>query len=485
MHRFLLRALLLSGCLLLSACASYSGIAPQAKPLTAASISGSDPAASFAAWPRQDWWREFHDPALTALIEQALAGSPSLQAATAKLARARAVADQAESGLWPQFGTSLSLLRERFSERGEVPPPYAGTTRDINDLQFGGRWELDFFGKNREGLHQAIGELRATAAEHQAAQLMLASAVARSYFNLARLRAQRELAAQRQSQRSALAALIARRFKAGLDRRSDLDAIDGLVAEDVRDIALLEEMTDLARHALAALSGQGPDAVKDLAPTLPALSPLPLPPRLPAALLGHRADVVAARWRVEAAVHGLDASKALFYPNVNLLAFTGYSAIGFDHWLDAGSRQPGIGVAVNLPLFDAGRLRSLYRGNAAAVDGAVAAYNSTLLDALHDVADQLTILQALQAQLAGQEAVQGAAERSRDLALQRYQAGISDRLSALNMETALIAQRRASIELQARWIEGRIALLRALGGGFAEDAATALAASVDSTTTEN
>ena len=111
---------------------------------------------------------------------------------------------------------------------------------------------------------------------------------------------------------------------------------------------------------------------------------------------------------------------------------------------------------------------------------AVAAYNGTLLEALHDVADQLSTLQSLDTQIARQHAAQASAERSYALALKRYKADIADRLSVLNVESNLIAQRRASVDLQARWIDSRLRLVRALGGGFKDtsdttDSAVALA----------
>jgi outer membrane protein TolC len=90
------------------------------------------------------------------------------------------------------------------------------------------------------------------------------------------------------------------------------------------------------------------------------------------------------------------------------------------------------------------------------------------LEALRDVADQLSTLKALETQLSRQQAVLASAERSYGLALQRYKADISDRLTVLNVETNLIAQRRIAVDLQARWIDSRIHLVRALGGGFEE-----------------
>jgi len=487
MNKQLSLAVMMVGALALGGCASYSGIAPEAKTLDATTLMGNEAPAAYAAWPKEDWWHELQDPVLTQLIEQALADSPSLQAATAKLNRARAISGVAESALSPQANVSMSSTRERFSERGMIPPPYAGTTQNINDLEVSGQWELDFFGKNRESLKAALGELRATEAEHQAARMMLAADVARSYYSLARLLAQHEVTEQRSRQRAELAALAERRFKAGLDTRVELESAQGALPENARDIASLDEQIGLARHALAALIGQGPEALATLSPSLPEVAPLALPSTLPAGLLGHRADVVAARWRVESAVRGMDAAKAQFYPDINLKAFTGFSAIGFDHWLEAGSRQPGIGFAISLPLFDAGRLRNMYRVSAAMVDNSVASYNAALVDALRDVADQLTSLQALEVQLSKQEAALASAERSHRLALQRYRAGISDRLTELNAETNLILQRRTAVDLQARWIDGRIRLIRALGGGFSEESAlpTTLVAAPETQTTNN
>lgn len=462
--------LLAAANLVLAGCASYSGIAPQGQAQDLAALAASAPTASFADWPHQDWWRELSDPVLEQLIAQALNDSPTLQAAGARLRRAQAIAGQAESTLWPTVDASSSNSRERFSENGLIPAPYAGTTQSVNELQVSGRWELDFFGKNSAALKASLGELRASEAEHQAARMLLANSVARSYYNLARLLAQHELAQQRSQQRGELAALTERRVKAGLDTHVELETARGVLSENARDIAGLDEQIDLARHALAALIGRGPDAVDAIAPTLPAVAPLALPAMLPAELLGHRADIVAARWRVESSVKGLDSTRALFYPNINLRAFTGFSAIGTDQWLAAGSRHPGLGLAISLPLFDADRLRNQYRTSAAAVDSSLASYNSTLLDALRDVADQLSTLKSLDAQLSRQQAALASATRSYDLALQRYQADISDRLTVLTVETNLIAQRRIAVDLAARWIDSRLQLNRALGGGFDETA---------------
>ena len=115
-----------------------------------------------------------------------------------------------------------------------------------------------------------------------------------------------------------------------------------------------------------------------------------LQPSIPADLLGRRADIAAARWRVEAATQDVANAKTQFYPNINLVAFAGFQSIGFDKLLKSGSQQWGVGPAIRLPIFEGGRLRANLRGKSADLDAAIESYNGTVLDAVRDVADQVS-----------------------------------------------------------------------------------------------
>jgi NodT family efflux transporter outer membrane factor (OMF) lipoprotein len=170
----------------------------------------------------------------------------------------------------------------------------------------------------------------------------------------------------------------------------------------------------LTRNALAALVGQPQLQVEPRA--LADARPVPLPDTLPADLLARRPDITAARWRVEAATHDVASAKASFYPNVNLSAFVGLSSIGLGRLLDAGSEQWGVGPAIHLPIFDAGRLRANLRGKSADLDLAVESYNGAVLDAVRDVADQLASARSITRQQAQQREAQAAAESAYDIA---------------------------------------------------------------------
>ncbi len=465
----------------LAGCASYAGIAPELSELQLRDAAALQPtpqtnATPVTAWPAPTWWRAFADPGLESLMIQALVDNLDVQAAAVRFKQAEAASGLAESTLWPQVNASATSTRERFSEFGTTPPPVAGTTASINDLQLTGQWTLDFFGRNRATLQAALGKVRAADAEQQATRVLLTTAVARRYYQLAGLLAQRAVLTQRQHQQTTLAQLRQRRFAAGIDTRLTLESASAGVPDSARALAQLDEQIVLLRHALAALLGQGPQALATLTPRWPqspqsqsaqTLANWSLPTQLPADLLGHRADISAARWRVEAARQQLHAEQAAFYPNLDLRAFLGFSALGFDHWLAAGSRQPGVGVALSLPVFDAGRLRNQYRAAAADVDAAVVAYNSTLLNAVRQTADALSTLQLLEQQRSQQQAVLASTERRYALAQQRYRADLTDQLTLLDAENQVLTQQLNVVVLQARWLDARLALVEALGGSFA------------------
>ena len=456
--------------LTLAGCASTEGIASQARPIAPAAVGIADAAAPGAPAVAPDWWASFGDPALTALIERSLVDSPTLKVAQARLARASANVGAADAARGPQVNGSLDATRQRYTATGLYPLPIAGSIRNTATLQATGSWDLDLFGRNRAVLDAAIGVERAASADRDAARVLLSSNVARTYLQLARLVEQREVALRSLAQRDELLGLIRQRVQAGIDTAVELRQGEALLPETRQQLEALDEQIGLARHALAALSVQPPNAFDTLVPRFAALTMVSPPEALPADLLGRRADISAARWRIEAATRDVDAARAQFYPNINITAFVGLSSVGLDRVLRSGSEQYGAGPAIHLPIFDAGRLRANLRGKASDLDLAIESYNGTVVDAVHDVADQLGSLQSLERQRREQTLAQTAAELTYDLATQRYRAGLGTYLTVLNAEASVLTARRLSTDLLARAYDTRIALIRALGGGHVPSA---------------
>ncbi|HEX6703638.1 MAG TPA: efflux transporter outer membrane subunit [Albitalea sp.] len=458
---------------LVAGCASTAGVAPPSRAMLTATQAGATDAA--AEGPRADWWRSFGDPQLDALVDKALASQPSLQVVQARLVQAQAAADAAGAARRPQVNGAVDLTDQRFTENGLVPPPLAGSVRWNNSANISATWELDLFGRQRAALASAIGQLRATEADAQAARVLLAGNVATAYVNLGRLVEARTIAEQALGQRGQTVSLVRQRIQAGLDTNVELRQSEGLIAQTRVELEAADEATARARHALAELTGQGPHALDTLSPSLAALRSVPLPATLGADLLGRRADLVAQRWRVEAAAKDVDVARAQFYPNVNLAAFVGLSSIGLDNFVKAGSQTYGIGPALRLPIFDGGRLRANLGAKNAEVDAAVEGYNAALLRALREVADEIASLRSVERQQQAQDDALKSAESANDLAAQRYRAGLGNYLTVLTAEQNVLAQRRAASDLKARHLGAEAALARALGGGYQGEAPPALA----------
>jgi NodT family efflux transporter outer membrane factor (OMF) lipoprotein len=418
------------------------------------------------SWPAAGWWSELGDPELTRLVERALADSPNLMAANARSVRAAAVVAGVNADRSPVVALDATVTRQRFSEHGTVPPPYAGSWQTVNNLQVGGQWEIDLFGRNRAALESAIGAQRATAADAEAARLLLATNVARNWIGLARLLELRRTVAATRDQRRQFMDLVTQRVRSGLDTRVEQHQAEGLFFEVERDLPAIDEQISLSRHSLAALTAQAPAAVDHLAPAWDRARQPNLPASVPADLVGRRPDLAAARLRVQASLADVDLERTRFYPNLSLNGFIGLNSIGLSQWLQAGSAIAGLGPALHLPIFDAGRLQAGYRARNADVDAAIAAYNATLIDAVHEVADELGSLRHLQTQQAQQAKVQAAAEQAAELATARYRAGLGSFLTVLTAQTNVLAQRRVSIDLKFRAIDTDLALIRSLGGGY-------------------
>jgi NodT family efflux transporter outer membrane factor (OMF) lipoprotein len=460
----------LAAALLLAGCASFSGIEPRAR-LQGGADAGV-PANDAAVTPslQDDWWTAFGDPQLDQVVGRALQGNPSLRVARARLDRARSVLEVANAATLPQVQGSADATRQHFSANNIYPPPLGGSTRELGTVQLAGSWELDFFGKHRQALEAALGASRAAQADVDAARTVLAANVARTYFQAVRLQDQLQVAQRTLEQRQQQLDLVRDRVRAGLDTTLEERQSEGALPEVRQQIEALQEQAGLARNALAALVGQ-PDL--ELAPrSLAAAKPLALPNTIPADLLGRRADIAAARWRVEAATHDVASAKASFYPNVNLTAFVGLSSLGLGNLLEAGSQQWGIGPAIHLPIFDAGRLRANLRGKTADLDLAVESYNGALLEAVRDVADQLTSARSIARQQAEQKQAQASAEAAYDIAVQRYKAGLGTYLNVLSAESAVLNQRRLAVDLAGRALDTQVQLARALGGGYRADPGT-------------
>jgi NodT family efflux transporter outer membrane factor (OMF) lipoprotein len=453
----------------LTACASLPGPQPQPaiRPQSAwsSSQSFSGPAGE---WPSAGWWKAYGDTQLDALIEEGLAGSPSVAVADARLRRARAFEGSARGALAPQISAGAQLNQQKQSYNYLTPPEM--TPQGWNDygrasLDFS--WELDFWGKNRAALAAATSEAVAASADGTQARLALSSAIASSYAELSRLYSALDTAVAARELRTKTAALFGKRFDNGLETRGSQRQADSRRASSEADVLSLEEQVALQKNRIAALLGAGPDRALTIArPRAGIQRAFTLPASLSADLIGRRPDLVAARLRAEAAAKRIHVQRAQFYPNVNLTAFIGVQSFGIEMLENSGSDFGGAGPAITLPIFNGGKLRAQLRGAEAEYAEAVANYEKALVQALQEVADAAISQRALGGQLERIDVAVEAAREAWRVQNNRYEGGLATYLDVLTAEDYLLGNLRAQSDLRSRSMSLDVALNRALGGGY-------------------
>ena len=424
--------------------------------------------ASPAAWPELNWWTAYDDPQLSALIEEALGNSPNLAQAQARVRAASAGLDAATAGAGPELTLNAGAVEQKQSYNFGVPPAFVPQGyNDYGRATLNFNYEFDFWGRNRAAIASAASQARAAEADGAQARLMLSTAVALAYADFARLNAERAIASRTLEVRTQTLQLVTHRVSAGLDNLGAQRQAEAGPPSARAQIAALDEALAQPANRIAALVGAGPDRGLTLTPPAQAnLQAFGLPRNLAADLLGRRPDVVAARWRAEAASHRTDQARASFYPNVNLAGFLGLESLGLNNLTTSGSDIGSIGPAISLPIFDSGRLgANLHRADAER-DAAVAEYNGTLTEALHELADVAASERALGARLSETHAALSADEDAYRIARQRYDGGLANYQTVLIAEDAVLGQRLAVADLESRRFTLDVALVRALGGGF-------------------
>ncbi|PVX81344.1 efflux transporter outer membrane subunit [Paraburkholderia unamae] len=462
----------------LAACANYAGIhsdKQMAQPQhfeTAQSLPQEQ-----GHWPSTDWVDQFGDAQLKALIAEALQGSPTIEEARARVAQAQAYSETAEAGTLPRVDASYTLTRQQYSSTALVPPPYAGSWQTENKGLLTASYDLDLWGKNREALRAAVSEAAASEADEEVVKLTLDTTIARTYNELARLYALRDIAQQEVARREQIDRITAGRIATGLDTEVERKTAQANLATSRSRVSALDGRILTTRYQLAALMGKGPDrGIAITRPTLAVGDDVRLPDNLPADLVSRRPDIVAARWRVDAITHEVKEAKAEFYPDINLSAAIGLDAFGFGRFLTAASRTASAGPAIHLPIFDGGELRAQLKGRYAEFDYAVAAYNQTLIGALSGVATQLAQIRSSDAQLVDAQTAQQAARDADQLAITQYKGGLTNQLTVLNADVTALNADEAITNLKMDRRDQQIALASALGGGYVDTSAHAVVA---------
>lgn len=448
-----------------------------------ANTTRSSTAPNTTNWPATNWVASFGDPQLVALVDETCANSPDIDIANARIASAQAQLDT--------FGTTTGLggtvtanaLKARMPRiDGAANVNYAGTTIPIDlfsdpwtspsSIIGAAHYDLDLWGRNRAITRSLVAERDATRVDAQQARLSLVTTLVTLYGQFDADYAARDLVVQKQQDEQRRDAILQNRMKRGLDTGYDVQTARARQTDLALQLQQADDAITQIRLQIGVLTGNGPERGLKLArPTLAASSAtaLSLPANLPLDLLGRRPDIVAARLRVAAAEGRIDAARARFYPNIDLIGAAGFSSLNIGSLLSSSSALFAIGPALSLPIFERPQLRAQLHGEQANADAMIGLYNKTLDTALGEVARSITSVRSADAQIALQEQTVAARSRVAWIADERHKRGLLPEEQVLSARLALADEQLRLVTLRAQRRDAKIALIRALGGGFDYD----------------
>ncbi|WP_242140388.1 efflux transporter outer membrane subunit [Sphingomonas sp. TREG-RG-20F-R18-01] len=408
---------------------------------------------------RTDWWSAFGDPVLTQLIERAIANSPDLGAAAARVDEARALQRLARAQLAPSVSAGLPTSDARALNAFGV-----ATTNVAAQPSVSVSYDPDLFGRLRNASAAARAQLLASEGARDGVRLGLVSSVATGYITLRALDARLAVARDTLAARGDGLRIARRRAETGYTSNLELHQAEGEYRATEQLIPQAQLAIARQEDALALLLGETPRAILRGA-ALTALRTPPIPAGLPAGLLRRRPDLYQAEQTLVAADRSLDSARAALLPNI---ALTGSVGVILTTALSNPVGVFSLGGSVLSPLFDGGRLRANADATIARRDQAAFAYRRAALTAFREVDDSLAGVQRSGEQavaIRGQRDALAAALRN---ASNRYRAGYSSYLDQLDTQRGLLTAELALVQANADRLTSYVSLYQAMGGGWSE-----------------
>ena len=447
--------------------------------------------------PRGPWWQAYGDSTLDALAGQALAANQTVQASEAAVRRSRAALQQTGAARYPVLSGGFNASRTTGSSSAFSGGSGLGGGNTSSESWRAGldaSWEVDLWGRVRRSVEAGEADLQAADADLENVRLSVLAELARNYFDLRVLDAQRRLLADTVEAFERSLQLTRNRYESGVVPR--VDVVQAEVQLKGTQAQLVD--TGIARAALesavAVLVGRSPSAfqldpvtapvrrprldqppptdpaarhVQVAVADYPGLPELPvLPPGLPSDLLQRRPDIAAAERAVAASSARIGVAAAAHYPSLSLSASAGLRESSFSQLLRSPSWFWSPALSVLQVLFDAGAREAVTEQARAAHEGQVANYRQVVLQGFKEVEDNLAALRILDEEIRLQEETLAAARLALQLVNNQYQAGVINYLNVLTAQTSALNSERSLLDLRGRRLAASVALVKALGGGW-------------------
>lgn len=430
-----------------------------------------------------DWWKNYNDPVLTALIDEGLKNGDDLALAAARVAQARAQVDAAGADRFPELDIQGNAARSKGAY-GVSNPTYSKAPVG-NNFGLSGvlSYEVDLWGKLASASHYAQAQLLSADYNRANVRLAVAAEIAQGYFNLRALDAQIAVTQNTIAARSDAYDLEKSQYNHGATDGLTFRQSESELAAARAELPVLQQAREEQASALAVLLGRSPKDIllgdmnltKDGTDASAMIDALPVPPTLPAdlpsTLLTRRPDIAAAEQQLIAANANIGVARAAYFPTISLSGLMGFSSVDVGHMFDSTSRTWQLGSTLAGPVVDFGRTSANVDLAHGQYDAALATYQQSVRTAFKDVRDALMATQTTAARQEADAAQVESQSESLRLANLRYKAGYSNHLEVLDSQRGLYAAQIDRIDAKRARLVASLNLYKALGGGWSVDQA--------------
>lgn len=418
---------------------------------------------------RDTWWTLYDNAELDDLEKRLIAGNPSLAAALANYAQAKALSDEARAGLFPALSLNASAERAQNSHHAPVitaPHPY-------DDYIVGGSvsYEFDLWGQIRNEVRAGEANAAASATDLENARLSLIAQLVEDYVLLRSLDRQSAILGDTVEAYARALGLTQQRHDAGIAPGLDLAQAQTQLDSARSQASQILVQRALMEHAIAALIGVSASTFS-VKPAIVHIELPQVPSGVPTTLLERRPDVAAAERRMIAANAEIGVARAAYFPSLTLNAQGGFQSTSVSNLLSAPSSYWALGPSALLSVFDGGLRRAQVAQARAAFDASAANYRSVAVAAFQQVEDNLAALNHYHDAALEETAAVEAAQRTLNLSMALYKQGATDYLTVVTSQTALLQAQLQALDLETLQLAASVDLIRALGGGWQDPAKT-------------
>jgi len=416
------------------------------------------------------WWRQFNDPVMNALIDEALKQNLDLRIATARIDEYVGWYWVERSGLFPQIGGNADAGRSRISEEGTAPlSPQVKNPADFYQGVFSTSWEIDLWGKLRRATEASRAELLASEEARQAVILSLVSAVANGYISLRDLDKQREIAVRTAKVREDAYKLFKQRFEGGVVSELELNQVKSEYEQALATIPQIEKQVTFQENALSQLLGRNPGPIARGKGMDELILPV-VPAGLPSDLLEKRPDIRQAEQVLVAANARIGVARAQYFPTISLTGFFGWASTDLSNLFTGPAQVWSWSGSLTAPIFTGGAIMGQVKAAEAIQQQALLSYQSTIQTAFREVDDALVDQKLTREQLEAQQRQVDSLREYTRLAWLRYENGFTSYLEVLDAERSLFSAELSHAQTQGVLFGALVNLYKAMGGGWVVEA---------------